>query len=106
MQCPWGLKAFQGYLGDATSEWLEYDATELVKSYEGPLLKILLDQGDEDTFLKQGQLLPENFLGSVQDSKKSDVVQVSYRLQQGYDHSYWFISSFIRDHFCFHFGSN
>ena len=104
MNCAWGRKAFQGYLGDDTSEsWAQYDATELVKTYKGPLLKILIDQGDEDTFLKQGQLLPENLLASVQESNKADVVQVEYRLQQGYDHSYWFISTFIEDHFKFHF---
>jgi|EP01049_Picozoa_sp_SAG25_P006670 S-formylglutathione hydrolase len=54
MQCPWGEKAFTGYLGADKAAWATYDATELVKQYEGPDLHLLVDQGDADNFYTQG----------------------------------------------------
>lgn len=97
-QCPWGQKAFGGYLGDDRSKWEAYDATELVKSYAGPPLEILIDQGSEDGFLKDGQLLPDNLVAACAKSK----MPVVYRLQEGYDHSYYFISTFMGDHIAKH----
>ncbi len=72
-----------------------YDACELIKSSsESLLLPILIDQGDCDNFYIEKQLLPENLV-KVAATKK---VQIALRLQQGYDHSYYFISTFIKDH--------
>ncbi|XP_037081816.1 S-formylglutathione hydrolase-like [Pollicipes pollicipes] len=97
-QCPWGQKAFGGYLGEDRKLWHDYDATELVKDYAGPPLEILIDQGSEDGFLKDGQLLPDNLVAACAKAK----VPVVYRLQPGYDHSYYFIGSFIGDHIAEH----
>ncbi|XP_072902271.1 S-formylglutathione hydrolase isoform X1 [Hemitrygon akajei] len=98
VQCPWGQKAFTGYLGSDKSKWEMYDATCLVKSYSGPLLDILIDQGKNDQFLAAGQLLPDNFIKVCTEKK----IPVVFRLQEGYDHSYYFIASFIRDHIKHH----
>ncbi|KAJ1557750.1 hypothetical protein HK096_005572 [Nowakowskiella sp. JEL0078] len=95
---PWGIKAFSGYLGDDKKKWAKYDATELVIEYNGPKLDILIDQGSEDQFLKT-QLLPEMFVSSAKSTNK---IELQYRLQEGYDHSYWFIQTFIDDHIEFH----
>ncbi len=94
----WGLKAFSEYLGNDKTDWQLYDATLLVENYSGPFLSILIDQGSSDQFLTDNQLLPENFLGKI-DPKN---ISVEFRLQQGYDHSYWFIQTFVDDHLNFH----
>lgn len=98
INCPWGKKAFSGYLGGDESSWKEYDATELISNTTSFDWKILIDQGSEDQFLKDQQLLPENFVDAA--TKKG--IEVEYRLFEGYDHSYFFISSFIADHLEFH----
>lgn len=67
--------------------------------YNGPAIDILVDQGGEDNFLHQKQLLPEEL---VQSAAKNDLVNLNYRLQEGYDHSYYFIASFMQDHVEFH----
>ncbi|EFN80517.1 S-formylglutathione hydrolase isoform X2 [Harpegnathos saltator] len=99
-QCPWGKKAFSGYLGETEDNitWKEWDSTELAKKYNGPPLDILIDQGKEDQFLKQGQLLPENLLNTAKDNG----IALVLRFQEGYDHSYYFIATFIEDHFKHH----
>lgn len=97
INCPWGVKAFTGYLGEDKSTWSAWDATELVQAYEGPRPKILIDQGSADGFLKN-QLCPGNFEAAC---KKVDY-PMTYRLQEGYDHSYWFISTFMDDHVNWH----
>ncbi|XP_043209776.1 S-formylglutathione hydrolase-like [Amphibalanus amphitrite] len=97
-QCPWGQKAFTGYLGSDRATWQGYDATELVKSYSGPALDILIDQGSEDGFLKDGQLLPDNLVAACAKASMA----VDYRLQPGYDHSYYFIATFVGDHIAKH----
>jgi len=97
-QCPWGEKAFMGYLGEDREAWKAYDATELMKSYNGPKKEILIDQGVADNFYPAKQLLPENFQ-SVCDEVSHPV---KIRMQEGYDHSYWFIQSFVEDHIIFH----
>eukprot|EP01091_Cochliopodium_minus_P008762 TRINITY_DN2039_c0_g1_i1.p1 TRINITY_DN2039_c0_g1~~TRINITY_DN2039_c0_g1_i1.p1 ORF type:complete len:279 (-),score=84.30 TRINITY_DN2039_c0_g1_i1:51-887(-) len=99
INCPWGQKAFKGYLGDNQENWKKYDATELIKTYQGPSLNILIDVGTEDNFLKQKQLLPENF---VQASLEKGGVNPTVRYQSGYDHSYYFISSFVAEHLKHH----
>ncbi|XP_074995689.1 S-formylglutathione hydrolase isoform X2 [Calonectris borealis] len=75
-----------------------YDATQLVKSYPGSHLDILIDQGKDDQFLSAGQLLPDNFIAACTERK----IPVVFRLQQGYDHSYFFIATFINDHIKHH----
>ncbi|KAJ6519642.1 carbohydrate esterase family 1 protein [Mycena sanguinolenta] len=101
INCPWGQKAFNGYLQGGISEAKElYDATELIKSRTDPV-RILIDYGTSDNFYKQGQLLPENFLKAARDAGH-DESQVEVRSQEGYDHSYYFISTFAADHINFH----
>jgi len=94
-QCPWGEKAFGGYIGDDKGEWKKHDATELVKSWKNGPLKALIDVGTGDNFYEQKQLLPENFAAAV---KEAGVEDVTVRYQDGYDHSYFFISTFGEDH--------
>lgn len=97
--CPWGTKAFTGYLGSDQSTWKSWDATELVRSFSGPLKSyILIDQGKDDNFLSQKQLLPEAFV----EACRSTSTPVVLRMQEGYDHSYYFISSFIGEHIKHH----
>ncbi len=93
--CPWGTKAFTGYLGNDKATWKEWDATELVKHYTGPPKSyILIDQGKDDKFLTEKQLLPENFVEACKDNS----IPVVLRMQEGYDHSYYFIASLIGEH--------
>lgn len=92
--CPWGQKAFGGYL-ESENEWDAYDATELVQKWGGEL-DVLIDVGDADNFYKQGQLLPENFVDAAKARGKGEGVKL--RVQSGYDHSYFFISTFADDH--------
>jgi S-formylglutathione hydrolase len=117
-KCPWGEKAFKGYFGEGEeAKWAEHDATELVKSWSGPPLDILIDvvclhpdlfsfmrvvlaeanpmvvKGTADNFYKQGQLLPENFVKAAEGKGK-----VNLRFQDGYDHSYFLMSTFADDH--------
>ncbi|KAF7562008.1 hypothetical protein G7046_g2136 [Stylonectria norvegica] len=93
-KCPWGEKAFSGYLGNDREEWKKHDATELVKGWKGPL-NALIDVGTGDNFYKQGQLLPENL---EKAAKEAGVTGLEVRYQDGYDHSYFFISTFGEDH--------
>jgi len=92
---PWGEKAFTLYLGDNQQEWLPYDACELIK--QGSRLPILVDQGDSDLFL-QTQLKPQ----SLVDAAQLKNVDLRLNMREGYDHSYFFISTFIDDHLKFH----
>jgi len=94
---PWGKKAFPLYLGADEATWKEYDAVELIKKYEGPPLRLLVDQGTADNFLKD-QLKPQ----SLQSACNEKGISLSLRMREGFDHSYFFISSFIEDHLRFH----
>lgn len=95
-KCPWGEKAFSGYFGkDAQEKGKEHDATELVKKAKGPL-DILIDVGTEDNFYKQGQLLPENFAAAAREAGLEKGVKIRYN--EGYDHSYYTIATFMGDH--------
>ncbi|KAJ1019539.1 hypothetical protein NDA18_006019 [Ustilago nuda] len=97
--CAWGKKAFQGYLTNGLCEGEQYDATLLLKqTWEQP--NILIDSGTADDFYKQGQLLPENLQKAAQEKGFGKGVEM--RLQDGYDHSYYFISTFAEDHIQFH----
>ncbi|KAL8388640.1 hypothetical protein RB595_009121 [Gaeumannomyces hyphopodioides] len=94
-RCPWGEKAFAGYLGDDREAWKRHDATELVKGWKGGDLKMLIDVGTGDNFYKQKQLLPENFEQAV---KEAGLTGLNLRYQEDYDHSYYFMASFSDDH--------
>ena len=102
INCPWGKKAFSGYIGDNEEEWKVWDATELVNSATSgqSQMHILVDQGSDDTFLTQKQLLPEAFEKACK--KKNDSFDLTLRFQEGYDHSYYFIQTFVNDHLNFH----
>lgn len=99
VECPWGDKNFTGYLGKDKEVWKAYDATHLATTYDGPNLNILLDQGEDDQFYTDKQLLPENLQMASLDNSR---LQVALRFHDGYDHSYYFISSFIDDHIAHH----
>lgn len=100
MVVPWGGKAFPLYLSDDKETWKQYDATELIKSYSGRDLHILCDQGTHDNFLRGdvNQLQPLNFIAAAQQAG----VPVTFRMQAGFDHSYYFISTFIAEHLAHH----
>jgi len=101
MQCPWGKKAFEGYLGaEDVDLWKQYDATELARKYDGAPLNILVDQGKDDTFYVDKQLLPENLRAACEGT--SGRLSLDLRLQDGYDHSYYFIATFMDDHLDHH----
>ena len=91
-QVPWGVKAFNGYLGSVEAG-KAYDATELMLAYQGPQAPILIDQGTQDGFL-QTQLKPENLAAAAAKAN----YPITLRMQPLYDHSYYFISTFMRDH--------
>jgi len=93
--CPWGEKAFKGYLGEDRESWKKHDASELIKGWKGGF-DCLIDVGTSDNFYKQGQLLPENFEKAAKESGNDKGLVVRY--QDGYDHSYYFISTFSTDH--------
>ncbi|KAF7436621.1 hypothetical protein PC9H_003454 [Pleurotus ostreatus] len=100
-KCPWGEKAFKGYLQNGIEEAkAQYDATELIAKTTDSV-HILIDYGTGDNFYKQGQLLPENFLKAARDAGH-DELKVRVRSHEGYDHSYYFISTFAADHIHFH----
>lgn len=98
MQCPWGTKAFTGYLGENKEAWANYDACELLKAGKKHPHSILIHQGSEDDFLKSGQLLTANWSQTAQDQQQSTKVVMA----EGYDHSYYFIATFIEEHIRFH----
>ncbi|MBX2833642.1 MAG: S-formylglutathione hydrolase [Micavibrio sp.] len=97
-EVPWGRKAFKGYLGEDKTKWIKHDACALVREFdtiESPM--ILIDQGLGDQFLTE-QLKPELFETACKDAGQA----LKLRLHEGYDHSYYFISSFIEDHLTHH----
>ncbi|QSL93181.1 S-formylglutathione hydrolase [Ectopseudomonas toyotomiensis] len=96
MNCPWGEKAFSLYLGEERSRWREWDASVLIAE-ASEKLPILIDQGDRDDFL-EGQLKPQ----VLQAAAKTVGHPLTLRMQPGYDHSYYFIASFIDDHLRHH----
>lgn len=96
VNCPWGIKAFSGYLGDDQRQWQQYDASLLLQAAEKPL-PILVDQGSADNFYPE-QLRTQSLIAAAK--QRGAVAQI--RLQQGYDHSYYFIASFIEQHLRFH----
>ena len=95
-QCPWGHKAFSGYLGDDRAAWMDYDATELLlKLRVAP--PMLVSQGEADNFLAE-QLRPDDLATAIAETG----VDATLERHQGYDHSYYFIASFVEQHLRFH----
>ena len=95
---PWGQKAFSGYLGPDRETWKKYDACELIGAHDGVCPPILVDVGTEDTFLET-QLKPERLVAAA---KSSSYTGLTLRMQEGYDHSYFFIATFVEDHLRHH----
>lgn len=94
-QVPWGIKAFSTYLGEDKAAWKQWDASELIK--ETGIPPILISQGTADNFYPE-QLEETTFLENAQANNK----EVTYKEIDGYDHSYFFIATFLEDHFAFH----
>ncbi len=96
MDCPWGEKAFSHYLGDDRAKWSDWDACELVLS-GASRQPMFIDQGEDDQFLTE-QLKPDHL------EKACHIQGVSLKLRRhaGYDHSYFFVASFIDDHLEYH----
>ena len=96
MDCPWGQKAFRHYLGDDRQAWAQYDASVLIADAE-ERLPLLVDQGTDDQFLAE-QLNPE----ALRQACDKAGHPLHLHMRQGYDHSYFFIASFIDDHLRHH----
>ena len=96
VNCPWGQKALGNYLGNNQAEWEQYDASLLMTKSQSKV-PALVDQGSADNFLEE-QLKPETLEAAA---KQSDY-PLTLRMQEGYDHSYYFIASFIDEHLRFH----
>lgn len=96
MNCPWGEKAFGSYLGDDRNAWAAYDAVQLIAGAK-ERLPLLIDQGQDDPFLRE-QLKPE----LLQQACQAHRHPLTLRLHAGYDHSYFFIATFIADHIAHH----
>jgi S-formylglutathione hydrolase len=96
MRCAWGEKALSGYLGQDRQNWRRYDATALLED-GARVSEILVDQGEADGFLAE-QLKPELLEAACRDAG----VPLTLRRKPGYDHSYYFIASFMEDHLRWH----
>lgn len=96
-KCPWGIKAFTGYLGENQEVWREHDSTELLLAGRRHPHLILVDQGRKDEFLEK-QLLTEDLIGACNQSGQPCEINI----HEGYDHSYYFVTSFIENHIRFH----
>lgn len=94
---PWGEKGFSAYLGDDRTHWAAWDATELLLAGKMHPTTLLVDQGLGDQFLER-ELQPHH----LEDAAKKVGQRVRLRQHAGYDHSYWFIQSFIEDHLAHH----
>lgn len=98
-RCPWGRKAFAAYLGPDEAAWAAHDAARLIEAgaAHGRYDVILVDQGDADSFLAD-QLKPDLLEAACAAAGQ----RLTLRMQEGYDHSYFFMASFIADHIAFH----
>jgi S-formylglutathione hydrolase len=97
MNCPWGEKALTGYIGTDKANWRAYDACALMEDHGAVDADILIDQGLADNFL-EGQLKPELFEAACEKAGQ----KLTLRRHAGYDHSYFFIASFMEDHLRHH----
>ena len=96
VNAPWGQKAFMGYLGSDCEQWKNYDACELLKT-STEAVPALVDQGSRDAFLHE-----QLHLDALNKAVAGTDYPVTIRMQAGYDHSYYFIATFIEDHLSFH----
>ena len=96
MNCPWGEKALGNYLGSDKETWLDYDSCVLVAG-ASEQLPVLVDQGDADDFLQE-----QLHTHMLQEACEVSDYSMTIRMQEGYDHSYCFIASFIGEHMAFH----
>lgn len=96
LNCPWGEKALTGYIGPDKALWRQYDTCALIED-GARVAEILVDQGAADNFL-EGQLKPELLKAACEKS----AIPLTLRMQPGYDHSYFFISTFMEDHLRWH----
>lgn len=96
VKCPWGEGCFGAYLGDDKEQWKAYDATELIKAGHRAI-PVLIDQGTNDEFLAE-QLFPQDLQAAYEEQGRS----VTLRMQEGYDHSYHFVATFIGEHLAYH----
>ncbi len=96
VNCPWGVKAFSQYLGENKQDWYQYDASVLMASAVDKI-PALVDQGSADNFLSE-QLKPK----VLEKVAKENNYPLTLNIQEGYDHSYYFIASFIEEHLRFH----
>ena len=96
INCPWGEKVFSHYLGDNKNEWLQHDTVELLKQSPSKI-PVLVDQGEADNFLAEQLNTP-----LLADLAKQNESLMTVRMQPAYDHSYFFIATFIAEHLAFH----
>ncbi len=97
LECGWGKGCFGAYLGEDSATWQAYDATLLINA-GAKFSDILIDQGMDDEFYDEGQLLPENLQAACNKMGQP----LTLRMQEGYDHSYHFIATFIGEHVAYH----
>ncbi|NEX22698.1 S-formylglutathione hydrolase [Thiorhodococcus mannitoliphagus] len=97
VECGWGRGCLGAYLGDDTASWKEWDATELIRAGAQPI-PLLIDQGVDDEFLRDGQLRPETLSRACEEHD----FPLTLRMHPGYDHSYHFIATFIGEHLAYH----
>lgn len=96
VKSPWGEGCFSAYLGDDREQWKAYDATELINAGHNPI-PVLIDQGTDDEFLDE-QLFPQDLQAAYEARGGS----ITLRMQEGYDHSYHFVATFIGEHLAYH----
>jgi S-formylglutathione hydrolase len=96
INCPWGEKALGGYIGNDKAAWRDYDACALIED-GARVADILVDQGTSDNFLEE-QLKPQ----LLSDACDKAGIKLSLNMREGYDHSYYFISTFMADHLRWH----
>lgn len=94
---PWGIKAFSRYLGPDKSRWADYDTTLLMRKNPYPG-EMLVDIGNQDKWIGEGNLHPDE----LEAAAKASGQKLTFRRHDGYDHSYWFVQSFIPDHLRWH----
>lgn len=105
IKCPWGIKAFTNYLGPDQSAWKQYDACELISAAgvgnETSLLNIKVDVGEADKFLPT-QLFTDHLQDALSKSSSKNSIKLEYARHEGYDHSYFFVQTFVDAHLEFH----
>jgi S-formylglutathione hydrolase len=96
-RCPWGQKAFKGYLGTDESAWEDYDASRLVARNLTQKIPLLVDQGGADQFLQE-QLYPQALQAACRETRHP----LELRLRAGFDHGYYYISTYMEEHLRYH----